>query len=149
MERPCTTKKQKMELTWHTNLCSSMSETVCAAPSSPSTPSSWQLFAVVVGVAVAGSSLVLWYPLSIVQVWPAIWHISSGRVRLVLPQQLCLDVDNRVLLQTGGLREERRRRWEESLLILVQPQVLWVAASWQQRRNKSKNVDASEKIRCK
>lgn len=102
-----------------------MFDTVSTAPSSPSVPSARQLPVVVVGAAVAGGRLVLWYPLSIFQVGPAVWDVTSGRVRLVLPQQLRLDVGDEVLLRSGRLRKERSRRWE-SPLILIHPQVLWV-----------------------
>lgn len=94
-----------------------------------SAPSSWQL--PVVGVAVAVGRLVLRLPTLVVQVGPAVWDIPSGRVRLVLPQQLRLDVRHRVLLilltRPGRVREARRS-WE-LLPVLLHLQVVGVTLS--------------------
>ncbi len=62
-------------------------------------------------VGVAGGRLVLWVSVSIVQVGSAVWDVTSWRVRLVVPQQLRLNVGDRLhlLLLSGGVREARRR----------------------------------------
>lgn len=83
----------------------------------------------VVGVEIAFSwGLVLWVPVSIVQISPPVWDVASWRVWLVLPQQLCLDVCDGVLhlLLT---REGRQVRGWQVLLILLHPQELGVAPS--------------------
>lgn len=92
----------------------------------PGAPGARPRHPVVVDVAVAGGRLVLGVPLSVVQVGPAVWDVASRRVRLVLPQQLRLDVgDGVLLLLPGGVR---RRSWE-TLLVLLHPQVVWIATS--------------------
>lgn len=88
----------------------------------------------VVDLAVAVGRLVLWVPVSVVQEGSSVWDVSSGRVRLVLPHQLRLDVGDRVLLllRSGRVREARRmmrRRSWESPLVLVHRQVVWITPS--------------------
>ena len=91
-------------------------------------------------LAEAGGRLVLWLPLSVIQVGSAVRDIPPGRVRLVLPQQLRLDVGDGVLLlllhllllllRPGRVGEARRRG--ESLLVLLH-QVIGVTPTWQTR----------------
>lgn len=87
------------------------------------------------GVAIAVGLWVSWLHLFVVQVM-SIRDVSSGRVRLVLPQQLCLYIDDRNLLLLQRIRELRRergrsrsRRRRKGALIIFYPQVVWVTAS--------------------
>lgn len=91
-----------------------------------------QLPVVVLDVAVvAGGRLVLRVPLSVVRVVSAVRDIASGRMRPVLPQQLCLNVgDDVLLLRSGRVRGGRRRRRERwALCSILDHQVVWVAPS--------------------
>lgn len=108
------------------------------APSVPSTASSVLLnvwAAAVGGVAIAVGLWVSWLHLFVVQV-VSIRDVSSGRVRLVLPQQLRLYIDDwniLFLLWLQRIRElrrsRRRRRRRKGALIIFYPQVIWVTAS--------------------
>lgn len=87
------------------------------------------------GVAIAVGLWVSWLHLFVVQVM-SIRDVSSGRVRLVLPQQLRLYIDDRNLLLLQRIRELRRergrsrsRRRRKGALIIFYPQVVWVTAS--------------------
>lgn len=87
------------------------------------------------GVAIAVGLWVSWLHLFVVQVM-SIRDVSSGRVRLVLPQQLRLYIDDRNLLfllllqRIRELRKERgRSRRRKGALIIFYPQVVWVTAS--------------------
>lgn len=84
-----------------------------------------------VGVAIAVGLWVSWLHLFVVQ-WVSIRDVSSGRVRLVLPQQLRLYIDDRILLfllWLWRIRELRRGRRRKGALIIFYPQVVWVTAS--------------------
>lgn len=88
------------------------------------------------GVAIAVGLWVSWLHLFVVQV-VSIRDVSSRRVRLVLPQQLRLYIDDRnllFLLWLQRIRELRRergrsRRRRKGALIIFYPQVVWVTAS--------------------
>lgn len=84
------------------------------------------------GVAIAVGLWVSWLHLFVVQV-VSIRDVSSRRVRLVLPQQLRLYIDD-FLLWLQRIRELRRergrsRRRRKGALIIFYPQVVWVTAS--------------------